>query len=1135
MTSQKDQIQALIAEIDGVLQKTTARLPWVMSGEVAQQRQVLEHVRNYLVSSLRRLAIQDTGAAAGSHPDLQAHDIYYQSPPGAVNLADSPPPYPGGSTSGEGLAAQQILQTLMQDITYLRANLMQPLQADLEAMRQQREMLLQDIRQLEMQRQIPGAPALQGNQQQMITEFMQVLMARLQETLPQQIAQKLQNGTQGATGQPLPSDPGGTLVEARSARLEPSPSGADPLVVKLDSTLKVVFESLERNVQAYQESLMQGLERMHGLGQQGEAMFSALVNHLALQLGREASSYLQPENVSQGEIAGSALDAGVYSALPNHPTPTSPPSPNLTPDISLEQALADLQLPYPGIELPPNFETNPAVSGSRADLEAPPPEAGTTNIEDWLRSSQVPGSGAAAAPISSQPALTSPTSWELSEADMQGIDALLQLEAIAPAPPPGASPPAAANLTAEEDTADIDAALKLLEQLSSELKDDTRLPSLEEAEAEINRMLGSTTPEREGSTPNYPGTSADLPEDARDELDEFYEIFGGTEIDPPLTEEPASATSSPVASGDQNIATANQPETAVSAFTEGELQEGQAGELPTDPTLGWDTTTDPSLTSLEESLANPQAVTFTQGDLLGELLPQSPGETPEPEQPATDTVSEPPQQTQSAPVTESSPADAVSPQAVASADTIHSLTDLLPEHPSDVGSPASSVSPSTPIPPATDAETQALFERTLADQQSPATPIAGNPSPQPSIVDSGEHYPPASPDEDLLPVTPEVEERSPAALWLDETTIDSLNADLSNLEQSPPAPSPTPRQPTPDPANLNPTQEAAIAPTEENYPSLDELAAALPPEPPPSSPPPFPTASSSDAEVPFTLEGMDDLFGDLPPAPPAGSAQPATPTEQPLPFSLEGIGDLFADLPPAPTVSEVPPPVPPTAPTATSATSALEVASASPSQQSVSNPLADDPFQAFSLEGMDDLFGDLSSSTPATPPGRESSTSDFTLDSAGELFADAPPAAQAPMGEAPPPSPADQRSEFSVERVGDVLMEMPAHNLVEPASSSTSPEIAAEPPPAAPATFTLEQMGDLFVEVPITESAPHPPTDVSGSGTGEHPNPEGTAATDIAASDLNQAFESLLGTPPPATDITGKTGEGNQEQEKKKK
>jgi hypothetical protein len=1130
VTSQKDQIQALIAEIDGVLQKTTARLPWVMSGEVAQQRQVLEHVRNYLVSSLRRLAIQDTGAAPGSHPDLQAHDIYYQSPSGAISLADSPLPYPGGSMPGEGLAAQQILQTLMQDMTYLRANLMQPLQADLEAMRQQREMLLQDIRQLEMQRQVPGVPALQGNQPQMITEFMQGLVARLQETLPQQIAQKLQaSGMQGVAGQPLSSDPGGTLVEARSTGLDPS--NADPLVVKLDSTLKVVFESLERNVQAYQESLMQGLERMHGLGQQGEAMFSALVNHLALQLGREASSYLQPENVSQGAIAGSALDAGVYSALPNHPTPPSPSAPNLTPDVSLEQALADLQLPYPGIEIPPNFETSPPLSGSQADVEASTPEAGTTNIEDWLRSPQVSGSGQAEAPGSSQAEPFSPTSWELSEADMQDIDALLQLDAIAPDSPSGASAPA--SLTAEEDTADIDAALKLLEQLSSELKDDTRLPSLEEAEAEINRMLGSTTPGQEGSPSNYPGTSTDLPEDARDELDEFYEIFGGTEIDTPSAKESASAASSPVSSGEAETATAKQLETAIPTSTDGELQEGQAGELPIDPTLGWDLATDASLTSLEEAIANPQAVTFTQGDLLGELLPQSPGKPSEPEHPATDTVPEPPQQIQSAPPTELPPADVAGPQTAASADTIHSLTDLLPEHPSDEGSPASSVSPSSPVPPATDAETQALFERTLADQQPPIAPVASTPSPQPPAVDSlGEHYPAASPDEDLLPVTPAVDERSPAALWLDETTIDSLNADLSNLEQSSPTPSPAPRQPTPDPANLNLTQEAAIAPVEENYLSLEELAAALPPEPLPSASPPSPTAAN--AEVPFTLEGMDDLFGDLPPAPPGGTAQSATPTEQPLPFSLEGIGDLFADLPPAPTVSEVPPPVPPTAPSATNANSTQEATSGSLTQPQVSSPLADDPFQAFSLEGMDDLFGDLSSSTPATPPSREPGTSDFTLDSAGELFADVPPAPQAPAGEAPPPSPTDQRSEFSVERVGDVLMEMPTHNLVEPASPSASPEIVPEPTPPAPATFTLEQMGDLFVEVPITGSVPQPTTDVSGSATGDHPNPEGTAAPDMAPSDLNQAFESLLGTPPPAIDTTEKAGEGTQEQEKKK-
>ena len=81
MTSQKDQIQALITDIDGVLQKTTPRLPWVVSGEMTQQRQVLERVRNYLVAFQRRQIAGEGFGQAEARPDLLAHDIYYQAPP----------------------------------------------------------------------------------------------------------------------------------------------------------------------------------------------------------------------------------------------------------------------------------------------------------------------------------------------------------------------------------------------------------------------------------------------------------------------------------------------------------------------------------------------------------------------------------------------------------------------------------------------------------------------------------------------------------------------------------------------------------------------------------------------------------------------------------------------------------------------------------------------------------------------------------------------------------------------------------------------------------------------------------------------------------------------------------------------
>ena len=300
MTFSKDQVQALVAEIDGVLQKPTSRLPWV-SGEAIQQRRVLERVRNYLVALQKNLPIAPERSM--SRTDLLSYDISYQQ-------AQSSSAQPANPQN-----AQQMLQTVMQEMTQLRSTLMQPLQADLSAMQQQRDELRREIQQLESQRR--GSGTSQGNQQ-LTNEFLQVLMGRLQESLPQQVAQSLR----GAGGAALTAAPGLTYESVEQLRSPQAQS--DQQILNLDSTLRVVFEALQRDVTAYQESLAQGLDRMHSLGQQSEMMFNALITHLAQQLGREASTYLQ----ASGQLPDAQLPDSQRAAAPNYPSlPPQPPAP----------------------------------------------------------------------------------------------------------------------------------------------------------------------------------------------------------------------------------------------------------------------------------------------------------------------------------------------------------------------------------------------------------------------------------------------------------------------------------------------------------------------------------------------------------------------------------------------------------------------------------------------------------------------------------------------------------------------------------------------------------------------------------------------------------------------------------------
>jgi hypothetical protein len=327
LNSQKYKIQALIAEIDEVLSKPAPRLPWTGSMDTVHQRQLLERVRAYLVSS-------DSNLTAGSGP-------------ASPNVRPQPVPVPKvPQAAPRPSAAEQIMLAVTGEISHLRSSLTEPLQEDIEALRLEQQALIQEIKQLEAQRQQQQSLAQQqANQQQIISEFLQVLTARLEETLTSNFSQILSSlENQLLLRSAAPYSLGSTQSEqpAIDVTLNPQTSGEHPrmtpaqrleqmqlfqsrvdnLLMSLDSRMGTVFEALQANLESYQASLAQGLENMHGLSQQSEAMFVALVNHLAVQLGREASSYVQqPHDLANLEtvIPPGADGSDATGALSNTP------------------------------------------------------------------------------------------------------------------------------------------------------------------------------------------------------------------------------------------------------------------------------------------------------------------------------------------------------------------------------------------------------------------------------------------------------------------------------------------------------------------------------------------------------------------------------------------------------------------------------------------------------------------------------------------------------------------------------------------------------------------------------------------------------------------------------------------------
>ncbi|HEY9865012.1 MAG TPA: hypothetical protein V6D21_12620, partial [Candidatus Obscuribacterales bacterium] len=328
MNVQKGQIQALITEIDEVLSQPNLRLPWVVFGEtVTRSRQVLERVRKYLIFLTEQA-------------DEEA--------PISPMETNQPSISPG--------TREPLWQAIRREMIYLRSHLTQPLQDEIDHLRTEQRNLIQEIQQLEARKaQALGQVSPQPYQQQLSREFLQEFMTRLQDSLIHNVTETLNHIetrfldsallTQTPSLPPSeqfdrpPASLSNLTPAQRLEQMRQLQAQSDHLLMTLDSSLSVIFEALQRNLQTYSDSLGQSLERMHSLGKQGEVMFTTLINQLAQQVGQETSSYLESSlQLTESETPSTTVD------LPSPESVVSSPQ-----DFS--SAFEGL-FPYAGAEVP---------------------------------------------------------------------------------------------------------------------------------------------------------------------------------------------------------------------------------------------------------------------------------------------------------------------------------------------------------------------------------------------------------------------------------------------------------------------------------------------------------------------------------------------------------------------------------------------------------------------------------------------------------------------------------------------------------------------------------------------------------------------------------------------------------------
>ncbi|MBU7583074.1 MAG: hypothetical protein KAF91_09220 [Nostoc sp. TH1S01] len=347
MTSRADEIQKLIADIDNLLTNNGKRLPKLLSGQAPEAREVLERVRNFLVNlqateNLHGNIPQPTGQV--QHSPLLAKFAEQVNQPSSVEL------YQSESGENSGLSSQ--LKTEL-------ATLIQPLQAELTALLQERSTLMQEIRQLEQKRLQNYSLSQQlANQEQIIGEFLQVLMSRLVPTVAPHInstaaydfhaaSPSHHNSIEFTSAASLPSLESSAQLE----RLSQFAKDLDQRLLSLDGTVNVVFEALQRNINTYHESLSQALARMHSTGLQGEQLLVSFLNNWTQQL---------QQHINNIPAAGA-----VKETLPAPRSPFPTPAETATVETiqpvvitNTEAANPPLELPQPEVELASDVAAN---------------------------------------------------------------------------------------------------------------------------------------------------------------------------------------------------------------------------------------------------------------------------------------------------------------------------------------------------------------------------------------------------------------------------------------------------------------------------------------------------------------------------------------------------------------------------------------------------------------------------------------------------------------------------------------------------------------------------------------------------------------------------------------------------------
>ena len=189
-------------------------------------------------------------------------------------------------------SVERVLQSVTQDLTSLQQGVIGHLSQDVARLQAEKLRLVSDIDKLRSYYQTLQSRQLETLSQQQIAQ-QQLWAKQLAQVLANHLqALMIQRLNQVANTQPPPgssANPGLPLKAVNGHS-----DSAHRLLASLDSTFSTTFKALQQDLNSYQSSLSQQLNRMQSLEQQGEAILEALINRLREQLQVEASRPIAP-------------------------------------------------------------------------------------------------------------------------------------------------------------------------------------------------------------------------------------------------------------------------------------------------------------------------------------------------------------------------------------------------------------------------------------------------------------------------------------------------------------------------------------------------------------------------------------------------------------------------------------------------------------------------------------------------------------------------------------------------------------------------------------------------------------------------------------------------------------------------